>query len=128
MGRLGLRPARGLAQTTGEAVVRIVPRAPWRRALAGGALWAGWPCGLLQTALLTAALSATPLGGGLAMAAFALASAPALWLWPWLWRRLGAQASVEVNRWAVRVAGLGLAVGSGFALWHGLWGENGLFC
>ena len=44
----------------------------WRAGVAGG-LWFAWPCGLLQSALLVAALTNGAAGGAAAMAAFALA-------------------------------------------------------
>ena len=45
------------------------------RASAAGLLWVAWPCGLLQSALVVAALSNTAWSGAAAMAAFAAASA-----------------------------------------------------
>jgi uncharacterized protein len=41
---------------------------PWTAAAAGSA-WVAWPCGLLQSALVLAALANTPQAGGAAMAA-----------------------------------------------------------
>jgi hypothetical protein len=121
--------------------------APARAGLVG-ACWAGMPCGLLQSALLVAALASTPFHGAAVMAGFALASAPGLWLGPLLWRRLAywrgslvprrepavaspgagggvtAAGAASVNAlgaaWSVRLAGALLAGASAFALWHGL--------
>lgn len=50
---------------------------PGKAALAGG-LWAAWPCGLLHSALLLAALANGPAGGAAVMAAFAGASSVGL--------------------------------------------------
>lgn len=91
---------------------------PWPAAAAGAA-WVALPCGLLQSALVVAALANTPAGGAAVMAAFALASAPALQLAPWAWNRLGAgPTGARRLQWAVRAAGAALVVGSAFALGH----------
>jgi hypothetical protein len=91
---------------------------PWPAATAGVA-WVALPCGLLQSALVVAALANSPAGGAAAMAAFALASAPALQLAPWAWNRLSAGPSGQARlRWAVRAAGVALLAGSGFAVGH----------
>ncbi len=103
-------------------------RGPTRAAVAGG-LWVAWPCGLLQSALLVAAMGSSAATGALAMAGFALASAPGLLVGPWLARRLlsGAQGPAR-ERLAVRVAGAMLAAFSGWALLHGVWHEVAAFC
>jgi hypothetical protein len=114
--------------TRGGAVpVNVVwrPGAPLRSGVAGLA-WVAWPCGALQAALFTAALASSPRNGALVMAAFALATMPALALAPWVWARWraysGRAVSVEqLGRLGFRVAGLGLVLGSGWALTHGLW-------
>jgi uncharacterized protein len=62
---------------TGWTPLRVVRRAAQRPALIG-LLWAAWPCALLHSALLLAALAPTALGGAAVMAAFALASTPGL--------------------------------------------------
>ena len=86
-----------------------------------GACWIAMPCGLLQSALLVAALASGPLQGASVMAAFALASSISLWLGPQLWRRLWRQRGADVAATAsVRLAGALLAGASLFALWHGL--------
>lgn len=90
-----------------------------------GALWAAWPCGLLQAALLIAALAESPAGGALVMAAFALASGPGLlWAPLWLARLRGGRDS---NR-AVRLAGAALVLASLWALAHGLWERISAWC
>lgn len=92
------------------------------RAGAIGMAWVAWPCGLLQSALVVAALANTPAGGAAAMAGFALASAPALGVAPWLWGRwqavTGRTLSARAHAGAVRVAGALLAGASAWALGH----------
>jgi sulfite exporter TauE/SafE len=103
-------------------------RGPTRAGLSGG-LWVAWPCGLLQSALLVAAMTSGAAAGALAMGGFALASAPGLVLGPWLWLRLvrGGDAAVR-ERWAARAAGLTLALASAWVLGHGLWSRLAAFC
>ncbi|MBC7733089.1 MAG: sulfite exporter TauE/SafE family protein [Bacteriovorax sp.] len=100
-------------------VARIPPTA---RAGAIGACWAAMPCGLLQSALLVAALASGPLQGAGVMAVFAIGSAVSLWLAPWLWLRLQGQRGQAAARstLAVRLAGVLLIAASTFALVHGL--------
>lgn len=94
---------------------------PVARAGMAGACWAAIPCGLLQSALLVAALASGPAQGAAVMAAFATASAVGLWLGPSLWRRLrGIGAEDRAATWPIRGAGVLLAAASLFALWHGL--------
>jgi sulfite exporter TauE/SafE len=71
---------------------------------------------------LVAALSNNPLEGAGVMALFALGSAVVLTIGPWLWLRLrGAQTlQGKSGAWGVRLAGVALAVSSGWALWMGL--------
>lgn len=92
------------------------------RAAAAGSLWVAWPCGLLQSALVVAALGSGAWNGALIMALFALGSALGLWLAPTLWLKLaGADGqSQAVRHAAVRLAGLALVVASAWALWNGL--------
>ena len=114
-----------------------------RAGLAGG-LWFAWPCGLLQSALLVSALCSSAAGGALAMAAFALASSAGLLWAPMLARRLGLMAAGtgtvtsasarrpdrarERERWALRAAGLLVAVTSGWALTAGVWHRVAAYC
>jgi sulfite exporter TauE/SafE len=107
----------------GSKPLRFVARIPpTARAGAIGACWAAMPCGLLQSALLVAALASGPLQGAGVMAVFALGSAVSLWLAPWLWLRLQGQRSKSAARstLAVRLAGVLLIAASTFALVHGL--------
>jgi hypothetical protein len=125
MGALGRSTP--VAATAGPGAWQVM-KGPVRAAAAGG-LWVAWPCGLLQSALLVASMSNTPLSGGLAMAAFAATSAAGLMAGPWVWRRLGTGprgAAAEV--WLVRLAGLLLIGGSGFALGRGLWHQVAAYC
>lgn len=103
------------------------------RSATAGLLWVAWPCGLLQSALLIAALADSPWTGAAAMAAFAVASSTGLWLGPALWVRLagGRQTLADgaaLSGWTVRLAGLGLVAASGWALGHGLWQRALAWC
>lgn len=99
------------------------------RAGAVGLGWVAWPCGLLQSALMVAALANGPVGGALVMAAFGTASAaglmagPALWWW-----LLGRAPSATLSAWAVRAAGAVLASAAAWALGHGLWARFWAWC
>lgn len=88
------------------------------RASAAGLLWVAWPCGLLQSALVVAALANTAWGGAAAMAGFAAVSAAGLGLAPWAFARLagGGGAALQAHAWAVRLAGAMLAGASAWAL------------
>jgi sulfite exporter TauE/SafE len=99
------------------------------RAAAAGGLWFAWPCGLLQSALIVAALANGAPGGAAAMAGFAVASAPGLWLGPWALRRwgLGGGAAAYEARVA-RAAGALLVAASAWALGHGVWAQVAAFC
>jgi uncharacterized protein len=116
------RGPRRFAEQANVGFVRVFARLPPSgRAGMAGMCWAGIPCGLLQSALLVAALASGPLAGASVMSTFAIASGLGLWAGPYLWTRMGT-APVE-ERWtqlAARLAGALLVVSSGFALWHGL--------
>ena len=77
-------------------------------------------------ATTTWCLASTAVHGAAVMAAFAITSSVGLGVYPALWstHMSGARASA----WAVRVAGLALAVTSGWALGHGLWQRVADFC
>ncbi len=102
--------------------VRFFSRIPvTARAAAIGTCWAAMPCGLLQSALIVAALASGPLQGAGVMAAFALSSALGLWFAPALWLRLrGLGGTLAVPTLPVRLAGALLVAASGFAVVHGL--------
>jgi uncharacterized protein len=97
---------------------------PKRAGLAGLA-WVAWPCGLLHSALLLAAMANGPAGGAAVMGAFALASMPALAVGPLLLDRL---AGLRGRVWSVRIAGLMLASASAWALGHGVWERALAWC
>ena len=132
MTRLGRQrqtaPALAEAAGTGGAATAgwQVMSSPWTAAAAGSA-WVAWPCGLLQSALVVAALTHTPQAGATAMAGFALASAGGLQAAPWIARRLSTWGDAAAA-WAVRLAGLALAAGSGWAFGHDLWGRVVAYC
>ena len=107
-----------------------------------GLAWVAWPCGLLQSALLVAALANTAAAGAWVMAGFAAASAAGLVLGPALWWRVsggrgvgaGAGAGAALGpavlsaTTAVRWAGGALALASAWALGHGLWLRFAAWC
>ena len=96
-----------------------------------GTFWVVLPCGLLQSALLVAALAATPVSGALVMAAFAITSSLSLWAGPALWLKLaGRDAAARWQSAAIRSAGLVLAAASLWALvmgWSSL-GQGAVVC
>ena len=95
-------------------------RAPLRAGVVGG-LWVAWPCGLLQSALVVAALANHAIGGAAVMAVFGVTSAAGLTVGPWLLMRLGgAGTAAYANVWAIRGAGALLAAASAWALGHDL--------
>ncbi|WP_428423049.1 sulfite exporter TauE/SafE family protein [Methylibium sp.] len=108
---LGPLPAMGRVRQRGWA---------WSGAV--GLLWAAWPCGLLYSALVVAALADGPLAGAAVMLAFALGGALALLLGRSLLGRLGRGAG------AVRLAGVLLAAAGAWAMWHQLTGPGGPWC
>ena len=86
-----------------------------------GACWGAIPCGLLQSAVLVAALASGPAAGAGVMTAFAGSSALGLVFAPQLWLRLRRLGNGErLAALSVRLAGALLAGSSAFALWHGL--------
>lgn len=120
-------PATGVAGGTGGGQWQRL-RGPVRAA-AGGSVWVAWPCGLLQSALLVAAMTGSGLAGAMAMGGFALASSAGLILAPWLWQRLlQGEGAARRERWVVRSAGLLLVGASGWALMHGIWAQVAAFC
>lgn len=98
-------------------------------ALGAGALWAAWPCGLLQSALLIAALAGSASSGAAAMALFALASSAGLVLGPWAWRRwLAGPNAAARERGLARLGGGMLAAASGWSLTHDFWHRAAVWC
>jgi sulfite exporter TauE/SafE len=112
----------------------VAPRLPagWQRVAAparaagAGALWLVLPCGLLQSALLVAALANTPLQGAAAMAAFAATSSLGLGALPVLWAR--GMSNARASAWAARLAGGALVATSAWALGDGLWQRVAALC
>jgi sulfite exporter TauE/SafE len=90
-----------------------------------GVAWALMPCGLLYSALLVASLTANVFEGAAVMALFSFGTSISLTIAPWLLLRLRSGTS---GHWAIRLAGLALAVTSGWALWMGVTKPSGLFC
>ncbi|MFM2119098.1 MAG: hypothetical protein RL722_566 [Pseudomonadota bacterium] len=144
-----------VARNAGGGQVVLVNRR-WqgglRTALVGG-LWVAMPCGVLQAALVVAALASSPLEGGLAMALFALCSAPGVLAGQWLWRWLGQRrlaalvlgpdsgdgraaptassgygADLAATRWSLRLAGLGISLLSGGTVAMGIWAPLVAWC
>ena len=93
--------------------------------LAVGALWALMPCGLLYSALMVAALTGNALEGAITMACFALGSGVSLGFAPWVLLKL---KSLGDGAWGIRLAGLALAITSGWALWMGLVHNQAPWC
>lgn len=89
-----------------------------RRVAGAGLLWGAWPCGLLQSALVVAALGSSAAEGATVMAAFALGSSVGLVAGPALWSALGRAGRFGSPQGVTRLAGVLLASASGFALWH----------
>jgi hypothetical protein len=114
-----LRPRIGALATAQP--VRIVRRLPAPAGAAlGGACWVAIPCGLLQSAILVAALASTPAAGAATMVAFAAGSTSVLWLMQGLWSGLRSGAARPFAAVSVRLAGALLMGSSLFALWSGL--------
>lgn len=106
---------------------------PLGSSLGVGAVWAAWPCGLLQSAFVVAALGNGPVAGASIMIAFGLTSALGLVAAPAIWLRLArvggpALTASAQTRWAVRAAGLMLAAASAWALGHDLWMRVSDYC
>jgi len=93
--------------------------------VAVGTLWAFMPCGLLYSALMVAALTGNIWEGALTMACFALGSGVSLGFAPWLLLKL---KTLGDGAWGIRLAGLALAVTSGWGLWLGLVHNQAPWC
>lgn len=113
----------------GSVRIKIVSRKgrTMRSGLAGLA-WVAWPCGALQAALMLSALASDAQGGATVMAGFAIGSMPALALAPWVWRMWRAASRSATETFGYRVAGLGLTLGSGWVVTHGLWVRVAAWC
>ncbi len=134
---LAAGPSLALLRASGVAGAVTLPGGPtakgeqpvrWARAGATGLVWVALPCGLLQSALVVAALGNHAAEGALVMASFAVGSGVSLWIGPRLWTaltgaaRLGGWAGRLGPVQAVRLAGALLAGASGWAIAHHLIG------
>ncbi|AVP57729.1 sulfite exporter TauE/SafE family protein [Pulveribacter suum] len=114
-------------QARQPAWIEQAGRAAWRRiqplvARPGGLFmtgmaWALLPCGLLYTALLTAALSGSAARGALCMLLFGLASGAWLVGGPLAWQWLRQRFDAVEGSWGSRLAGCILCLLGGAALW-----------
>jgi sulfite exporter TauE/SafE len=120
--RLGRPDVRVREPAVAGPVPRRTPIGPHATAALAGLSWVAWPCGLLQAALLMAALADNGLGGAAVMTVFALASSPGLIAAPWFLRRLREMGvdspSGPSIAWALRSSGALLAGASLWALAH----------
>ena len=82
-----------------------------------GMAWALLPCGLLYTALLSAALSGSVLRGALCMVLFGIGSGIWLVAGPMVWRGLRARLNQAASSWGTRLAGAVLFGMGATALW-----------
>lgn len=116
----------------GRAPTLVASGATWQpmlgpvKAAAVGGAWVALPCGLLQSALLVAALASGAVGGAMVMAAFALTSSLGLLMAGAAWQKVVAKPNAL--RWAVRLSGLMMVSASGWALGHGLWRQIAAYC
>jgi sulfite exporter TauE/SafE len=70
----------------------------WRTGpIVAGTLWALLPCGLLYSALMLAALTASPLMGWLSMMSFALGSGMSLWIAQWGFKHFQKSHAVDTH-------------------------------
>lgn len=119
---------RGSARAAGPASGWQRVQGPVRSGAAGLA-WVAWPCGLLQSALLLAALANGPAGGAMVMAGFAAVTAAGLMVGPALWSWVGGAAvASRASAWAARLSGAMIALAAGFALTHGVWADFVAWC
>lgn len=127
LGRTRSAPAAALVAggATGGGTWQVM-RGPLR-AGALGSVWVAWPCGLLQSALVVAAMASQPVGGALVMAVFAGVSALGVAFGPWLLLKVaGKRVAALSSAWTARLAGMALAGASGWALYQGATGK--IFC
>lgn len=85
--------------------------------LVTGMAWALLPCGLLYTALLSAALSGSVLRGALCMVLFGIGSGIWLVAGPMVWRGMRARLNKAASSWGTRLAGAVLFGMGATALW-----------
>lgn len=124
----GLVPSRAAPAGAGTPVRWSVQARRSARAGAAGLLWAAWPCGLLQSAMVVAAVAADAPAGAAVMAAFAATSSLGLLAAPWAFSALRLDANDVARRRITRCAGALLAGASAWALGHGLWHQIAAWC
>lgn len=117
-----------------QAAVQAAPGG-WQKirgpvgATSTGLAWVAWPCGLLQSAILLAALADGPASGAAVMGAFAAASSLGISAGPALWRALGPRAAGWLRSpAAVRLAGALIAVSASAALLRHVWADVAAYC
>lgn len=100
------------------------------RAGLAGLAWVAWPCGLLQSALVIAALASSAASGAAVMVVFGLVSSVGLLAGPWLLRSASRWSgdSDATRRWMTRISGALLVAVSAWALGHGLWQRFAAWC
>jgi sulfite exporter TauE/SafE len=114
-----------LGQSVWRKARPVLTRLGRKAPIALGVAWALMPCGLLYSALLVASLSANAVEGATIMALFSIGTSISLTAGPWLLLKLrGGQSGA----WGIRLAGLALALTSGWALWMGVTNPTGLWC
>lgn len=114
-----------LGQSVWRKARPVLTRMGRKAPIALGVAWALMPCGLLYSALLVASLSANAVEGATIMALFSIGTSISLTAGPWLLLKLrGGQSGA----WGIRLAGLALALTSGWALWMGVTNPTGLWC
>ncbi len=109
----------GLTRRWGRAMQRLTALGSQQPAVVLGLLWGLLPCGLVLTALLTAAVAGSPWRGALTMLAFGLGTLPALLGVGWVSRRGLPQAVPwprQVAALAVLLFGTQMAL-RGLAAW-----------
>lgn len=130
----GRQPAWGLTRNrdaqASPTVVKWVGRTPsavsWGLA---GCAWVLLPCGLLQSALVLAALASNGGAGAAVMSVFALLTVPGLVAAPGLLRRWSrGRGEDSLRRPLMRLSGALLTMASAWALGHGLWVQVRDYC
>lgn len=121
---------RSRASQGSTGVIKWASRAPkagsWG---AAGCAWVLLPCGLLQSALVLAALASSGAAGAAVMAAFAMSSIPGLVAAPGLLDRMTRGRRREaLRRPLTRLSGALLGLASAWALGHGLWMQVRDYC
>lgn len=126
--QMGLQAYHSLRARWGQAATTSpVPWVNHAAPVLAGMAWAAMPCGLLYGAVMVAALAPDPFGGALVMTAFAVPSGLGVWAAPKLLARLSV-GHWQDPQWAIRLAGLMLAIMAGWGLAHHLWAQWQAWC